>query len=156
MVEVTRRLEIAAPADRVWASIAEFATVVRDAARYAPRYAPVVREYELEGPEDGPGQLCHLTLDDDTLTTSQRSALDPAGCALRDEILVPQLPLADYASSMTVHEVAAQGCELIWSSRFRPGASEEEACGFLERALDDPLQVQELCKLREGQAGRES
>ena len=44
MVEVTRRLELAAPADRVWASIAEFATVVRDAARYAPRYAPVVRE----------------------------------------------------------------------------------------------------------------
>ena len=78
MAEVTRRLEIAAPADRVWATIADFAAVAR--------YSPMVRECQLEGP-DGVGQLRHLTLDDDTVTTSRLVALDPAARALRYEIV---------------------------------------------------------------------
>jgi hypothetical protein len=139
MAEVFRSLEMAAPADAVWTTIADFAAV--------ERYSPMVARCDLEG-DDGPGQLRHLTLEDGTITTSRMVARDAATRSLTYEILVTKLPLADYSSTMRVRALGPERCEVTWSSRFEPsGATLEQARDFLIANLDAGLE--ELRKLHE-------
>jgi len=139
MAEVLRALEIRAPADEVWTTIADFAAV--------ESYSPRVARCELEG-ADGPGQLRHLTLQDGTLTTSRLISIDPAERSMRYAILVTALPLADYTSTIRVDALTDTRCNVTWASRFEPsGASLEEASAFLTGSLAAGLE--ELRKLHE-------
>ena len=139
MAQVTRVREIGAPALPVWRTIEDFAAV--------ERYSPMVTRCDLEGPS-GPGQLRHLTLADGTVTTSRLVEVLPATYEMTYEILVTQLPLTDYSSTMTVQPLATDRCQVTWSSRFAPrGASLEEARAFLVTNLEAGLA--ELAKLHE-------
>ena len=139
MAQVTRAREIHAPALPVWRTIEDFAAV--------EQYSPMVARCDLEGPS-GPGQLRHLTLSDGTVTTSRLIEIRPATYEMTYEILVTQLPLTDYSSTMTVQPLAPDRCRGTWSSRFAPrGASLAEAQAFLVTNLEAGLE--ELAKLHE-------
>jgi mxaD protein len=133
VANVSRERVIQAAAAAVWATIADFAAV--------EQYSPMVSRCDLEGP-DGPGQLRHLTLSDGTVTTSRLVEIQHEARVLAYEIVVTQLPLTDYASTMRVEPVSSGRCRVTWSSRFAPrGASLEEASAFLVQNLDAGLEA---------------
>lgn len=125
--EVLHRLTIEAPADEVWALIADFGAI--------DRYSPMVESCRLEG-EAGVGQRRVLRLDNGTTTISRLEAIDPAARTLTYRILETKLPLDDYTSTMVVEPKGASVCEVTWRSDFRPkDATLEEATSFLDAAL---------------------
>jgi hypothetical protein len=143
MPEVTLTRHIEAPAEEVWATIADFAAI--------QRYSPMVAQCTLEGP-DGVGQRRRLILSDGGVTVSRLAAIDPEARSLTYEILETRLPLADYSSTQTVRPIDAKRCEVTWSSHFQPrGASEQEASDFLNAQLDAGLE--ELRALHERTEG---
>ena len=129
--EVSHRREIQAPADEVWALIADFGAI--------DRFSPMIASCRVEG-EEGVGQRRILTLQDGTLTISRLEAIDHDARSLTYRILTTKLPLDDYTSTMEVLPRGAAACEVVWTSRFLPRqATLEEARAFLDGALQDSL-----------------
>jgi len=126
MIEVTRTLNINANPDRVWQSIADFGAV--------SSFISTIKECTTEGP-DGVGQLRHLILEDDSLTTSRAAVLDHDQRILSYEIVTTKLPMDDYSSTMTVTARDDNSCNVSWCSRF-------QAAGVLPEKIEDYIGLQ--------------
>lgn len=126
MIEVTRSLDINANPEVVWQSIADFGAVAS--------FIKTIKECTTEG-EDGVGQLRHLILEDNSLTTSRLALLDNEQRILTYEIVTTALPMDDYNSTMTVSDIGNNRCNVNWCSRFEPA-------GVLPEKIEDYIGTQ--------------
>jgi mxaD protein len=132
MIEVTRSLAINANPEAVWQSIADFGAV--------SRFIKTIKECTTEGP-DGVGQLRHLILEDDSLTTSKLAVLDNTQHLLTYEIVTTALPMDNYSSTMKVEANGDTSCTVNWCSRFEPA-------GVLPEKIEDYIGIQLVAALQ--------
>lgn len=129
-VEVSRTGSIAAPAEKVWSTIADFGN--------ADTYFPAIVECVLVG--SGIGARRHLRTDDGGTTISELIELDDAKMAMGYRVIESSVPIEDYTSRLVVRP-SAQGCEVTYSSRCqaRAGTDPAELAAFLEHQLDSAI-----------------
>jgi hypothetical protein len=127
---VTRTGRINAPAEAVWATIADFGS--------AATYFPSIVECVHVG--SGIGSRRHLRTDDGGTTISELIELDDDAMAMGYRVVESSVPIEDYTSRLVVRPVA-DGCEVTYSSRFqaRAGTDDSDLEGFLERQLDSAI-----------------
>lgn len=102
---------VGAPADEVWATVADFGSVAR--------YLPSVAECRVEG--DGVGARRFLTLADGGRVVSELIALDPDLRTMAYRIVESALPFSDYESVVRVEPHDERSCIVTWTSQCRPG-----------------------------------
>ena len=111
MIKVTRSLIINSNIEEIWQSIADFGGVAS--------FINTIKKCTTEG-ADGVGQLRHLILDDNSLTTSRLTVLDHERHILTYEIVITALPMNNYTSTMKVEKTGTSSCKVSWCSRFEP------------------------------------
>ena len=129
-VEVTRTGTIAAPAEQVWTTIADFGS--------AHTYFPSIVECTLVG--SGLGARRHLVTEDGGTTISELIELDDDQMAMGYRVIESSVPIEDYSSRLVVRPTA-KGCEVNYSSRCQPraGTDPEELAAFLAAQLDSAI-----------------
>jgi hypothetical protein len=129
-IQVTRSGTIHAAPEKVWATIADFGS--------AHTYFPSIVECVLEG--SGIGARRHLRTDDGGTTISELIELDDAQMAMGYRVIESSVPIEDYSSRLVVHPTA-QGCEVVYSSRYQPraGADPAQLEQFLAAQLDSAI-----------------
>ena len=129
-VEVTRTGTIAAPAEQVWATIADFGS--------AHTYFPSIVECTLVG--SGLGARRHLVTDDGGTTISELIELDDAQMAMGYRVIESSVPIEDYSSRLVVR-ATKDGCEVTYTSRCEPRAGMDPAqlASFLADHLDSAI-----------------
>lgn len=131
MIEVSRNQDISANPETVWQSIANFGAVAS--------FIKNIKQCTTEGPH-GVGQLRHLILEDDSLTTSRLAVLDNEQRLLSYEIVTTKLPMDDYSSTMIVTQTGDNSCSVNWCSRFEPaGVLPEKIEEFIGSQLQQAL-----------------
>lgn len=111
----------------MWSTIADFGSL--------HTYLPSVRECRVEG--DGIGARRHLRQSDGGTTVSELTELDHDAMVMGYRIVETSLPLVDYTSRLSVHEVDG-GCHVTYASRcLAPDdSSAREVAAFLTVQLD--------------------
>jgi hypothetical protein len=130
VIAVTRRGTIRAPAESVWATIADFGS--------AHTYFPSIVECVVVG--SGIGARRHLRTDDGGTTISELTELDHERMAMGYRVIESSVPIEEYSSRLVV-QPAEHGCVVTYSSRFQPrGATDASALEeFLEKQLDSAI-----------------
>jgi hypothetical protein len=129
-VEVSRTGSINAPADEVWATIADFGS--------AHTYFPSIVECVVVG--SGIGARRHLRTDDGGTTISELTELDDAQMAMGYRVVESTVPIEDYHSRLVVRPTE-RGCDVIYTSRCQPRAGTDpiELADFLAYQLDSAI-----------------
>jgi hypothetical protein len=129
MAQAAATLDLAIPADRVWALIGGFGSL--------PDWLPNIPRSELE---EG-GRVRRLTASDGVVIIERLIAFDHLGRSYSYAILQSPFPVTDYLSTLRVQERnGGSGSRVEWSGRFTPnGVSEEEAASVFQRIYEDGL-----------------
>ena len=128
--EVSREVELNAPADEVWGGVGEFCAI----ADWHPGVATCSEE-EIDGATHR-----RLVGGDGSEFLERREDVAGEDHAYGYEIIESPLPVADYHSKFMVRE-AGDGSVLTWSVEFEPeGASEEEAVEIITGIFDAGLE----------------
>ena len=101
--------DVAAPADSLWAEVADFGSV--------DRLLPSVVECRLEG--EGIGARRHLTTPDGGRVVSELTELDAHARVMAYAIVESDLPMDDYRSRVSI-EPTPTGCRVRWESWCTP------------------------------------
>lgn len=116
-IDLSETVDIAKPAADVWSAIADFCSI-KD-------WHPVIAECEQF--EDGGKTMRTLTTGDGGELLEELNEMDEGGMSFSYAIIESPLPIANYASTMTVAE-SVDGAEVTWSSSFEAnGVSDQEA-----------------------------
>jgi carbon monoxide dehydrogenase subunit G len=128
MAEVRRRESFAAPAEEVWALVGDYNGL--------PAWHPGIESSQLE--QDG--AIRRLTLADGAGEVVELlEAHDHDGRTYRYRIVESGLPVEDYVSTLTVHEVG-DAAHVEWTSTFEAvGVSDDEAITIIEGIYDAGL-----------------
>jgi Polyketide cyclase / dehydrase and lipid transport len=130
IIQVTRTGTIQAPAESVWATIADFGS--------AHTYFPAIIECTLVG--SGIGARRHLRTDDGGTTISELIELDNEHMAMGYRVIESSVPIEDYRSRLVV-QATDRGCLVTYSSRFVPRGETDakELESFLSDQLDSAI-----------------
>ncbi|MGN4074654.1 SRPBCC family protein [Burkholderia gladioli] len=115
MSNVSISVEIAAPADRVWAIVGGFNGL--------PAWLAPVRTSRLS--DDG--KTRHLEIGTDTRIVEQLLEHSDADRRYSYSILEGPDPVVDYVATIAVERNGENGAKATWSSRFTPNADADEA-----------------------------
>lgn len=122
MTKVAMSTAVPVSAKQVWDLIGNFNAM--------PQWHPAVKASEQTG--EGVGSVRTMSLPDGSQIVEKLEAMDDGSRSLTYSIVNSPLPVANYTSTMTVHDKAGQA-EIEWSSDFDPkGASPEEAAKAIQ------------------------
>lgn len=119
-LSVSKSVTIAAPADAVWAKVKDFNGL-------GTWHPAIVKSEIAEGSNNTVGAVRVLTLGGEPTPPpikEKLTALDDAGKTFSYEILEGPLPVAGYASTLTV-VAAGQGSTITWSSTFKAAGADD-------------------------------
>jgi hypothetical protein len=123
MGQVSVKVSIPASADKVWQTLRDFGGL--------NKWAPGIADLSLQGA--GVGAVRTLTYQDGARVVERLESLNDASRLLSYTILESTLPLEGYVASLTVRDLGAAGCEVVWFSTFgAKGAAEQEVSRMLE------------------------
>lgn len=130
-IDLSETVEVSASAGDSWAAIADWCSI--------PDWHPVIAACEPFA-EDGK-TMRKLTTGDGGELLEELQEMDEAGMSFSYTIIESPLPIANYASTMTVAE-DGDGATVTWSSSFEAnGVSDEEAfevmTGIYRAGLDE-------------------
>jgi uncharacterized membrane protein len=117
MAAIIQRTTINAPAEEVWATIADFNAL--------PSYVECIVGSEATG--DLPGSERTVTFGDGSEVIERLEELDDEGMTLTYSVVDGAAPLDDYLSTVSVTPRGDDRCEIEWASTFDPAPGEEEA-----------------------------
>lgn len=121
MASASVSIDIAAPADQVWASIGGFDNL--------PLWLKVVASSTLE---DG-GRIRRLVTGDGSIIVERLLSFDEAARRFTYEHVTAPDPVTGYVATMTVSETTKDQSRVTWSSSFTPtGLSTAEATAHFE------------------------
>ncbi|WP_186247984.1 SRPBCC family protein [Burkholderia gladioli] len=115
MSNVSISVEIAAPADRVWAIVGKFNGL--------PAWLAPVRTSRLSAD----GKTRHLEIGTDTRIVEQLLEHSDADRRYSYSILEGPDPVVDYVATIAVERSGENRAKATWSSRFTPNAGADEA-----------------------------
>jgi len=115
MLEVERRLSLAAGADEVWDLVGDFGDL---------GWHPAAKATDLED-RDG---IVHraITLPDDAVLVERLEDMNDSGKTYSYSIVEGPLPVSDYRSTLRVIAVD-DGCEVCWGSAFTAAGVGDDA-----------------------------
>lgn len=130
-VIVSRSAILAADAQAVWGTVADFGSI--------HTYFESVTSCVVEG--EGIGARRHLEHHGGGRTTSELIELDHDARAMGYRVIESSVPIEDYSSRIVVEPVDG-GCQVTYTSRFQPapGSSRRDVEAFLVQELDSALQ----------------
>ncbi len=119
MAKVSMSMDLGVSADKVWELIGGFNAL--------PDWHPAVEKSEIEG--EGKGSVRTLHLVGGGTITERLEQLDDEGKVYNYSILSSPLPVANYNSTIRLHESEdGKGCTVEWESDFQAaGAPEGDA-----------------------------
>jgi hypothetical protein len=134
-IHVSTSGTILAPATAVWTTVADFGAVAS--------YLPSVVACRLEG--TGIGTRRVLTTSDGGRVVSELIELDEERLVMGYRIVETALPFEEYRSRVTVQAVAADRCQVTWSSDIRPlrtqtGDSSVDIESFIQDQLESGIE----------------
>lgn len=130
-VVVSRTATIAADAQAVWRTVADFGAI--------HTYFPSVTRCVVDG--EGVGARRHLQHHTGGRTTSELTVLDHDSMVMEYRVIESTVPIEDYRSRIAVARTD-EGCRVTYTSWFRPAgpASRDEVAAFLSAELDSALE----------------
>ena len=130
MIEVTVSGEIGAPADEVWALVADFNAL--------PDWLPGVAASAIEGDGHTPGAVRRLDISalGGRWAAERLESFDDRARSFSYSIVETDLPLKHYLSTFRIEKRAdGQSCTVTWSARFAAkDTPDAEAEGFVRGA----------------------
>lgn len=126
-LELTRTMDIAAPADRVWRIAGDFGGI--------GRWVKVIDTVEIiKGGNNAPGTERRITLRGGGTIHEELLAWDAGERRCRYRIVESVLPVSEYTADFHVAARGADACTVTWSGRFKrrdtgptPGARADDA-----------------------------
>ncbi|GAB4349098.1 MAG: SRPBCC family protein [Immundisolibacter sp.] len=109
MVQVSETIEVAAPPDRAWALVGDFAGLVG--------WFPAAASCRVEG--SGIGALRYLTMPDGAALTERQEARDDGARYYEYTVVAGALPCTEYRSRISVAP-AGGGSRITWTASFTP------------------------------------
>ena len=124
MTKVSMSMDLGVSADQVWELIGGFNAL--------PNWHPAVEKSEIEG--EGAGSVRTLHLAGGGTITERLERLDDAGKVYNYSIISSPLPVANYNSTIRLHETDdGKGCKVEWESDFQAaGAPEGDAVAAIQ------------------------
>jgi len=111
-LNVSKTVEIAAPAGKVW-------TQVRDFNGLGSWHPAVASDQIVEGENNTVGAVRLLTLKGGGTIKEKLLAFDPAARTVEYSILEGVLPVSSYTATLTVKSLAGDKSAVIWSAHFK-------------------------------------
>ncbi|PTQ07509.1 hypothetical protein CLG96_18055 [Sphingomonas oleivorans] len=128
MASASRSIEIAAPAERVWAVVGGFDNL--------PLWLKLLTNSSLE---DG-GRVRRLVAIDGSVIVERLLSFDEVARRYSYSHVEAPDPVTDYVGAMMVEEIDSGRSRVTWSSSFVPaGVTEAEAATQLETVYDQGL-----------------
>jgi len=123
MASVTISEAIAAPAERVWASIRDFGSI--------SDWLPVAEASEADG--SGVGAVRMLALAGGATARERLEEFDDAARSYTYTVIDSTLPMTGYRATIRIEETDSAHCVLHWSSTFDPvGVPDSEMAKQIE------------------------
>jgi uncharacterized membrane protein len=116
MAAVIQKTTIHAPADAVWATIADFNAL--------PSYVESIVSSRADG--DLPGSERTLVFGDGTEVVERLEELDDEAMTLTYSVVDGAVPLDDYLATIIVTPKGDDKCHIEWASTFDPAPGEED------------------------------
>ena len=123
MAQISVKVNISGPADKVWQAVRDFGGI--------DQWAPGIAGLALEGA--GVGSVRTLTYKDGSQVVERLESFNDAARTLSYTILESTLPVEGYVASLTVRDLGPGGSEVEWYSTFgAKGATEQDVTRRLE------------------------
>lgn len=123
MGQIAVKVNISAPADKVWQTLRDFGGM--------DKWAPGVASLALKG--SGVGAVRTITFQNGSRVVERLESLNEAGRTLSYTILESTLPVEGYVASLTVRDLGPAGSEVEWYSTFGArSAADQDASRMLE------------------------
>jgi hypothetical protein len=119
-VEASRIIN--APAERLWAEVANFNNVAA--------WHPDVTESHLQdagASGSNPGEVRVIKLQNGTVLRERLVAIEPEVHRYEYSVLDGQLPLKDHISSVSMRAIDVRRTEVIWKASFEPAGAPADA-----------------------------
>jgi mxaD protein len=111
-LKVIRTVEIAAPVDKVWATVKDFDSLNK----WHPGFS---KDEVVKGSNNQPGAVRSLTIKDGPSFTEELLAFDEATHSYRYRIVDSPLPIQGYVSHLSVKPGRNGGSRVTWSATFK-------------------------------------
>ena len=119
-IQVSKSVEINAPADKVWADIKDFGAL--------QNWHPAVESTKIDkGGDNKPGTVRVLSLKGGGNITETLTAYSDKGRSMSYKINEGVLPVAGYSSTITVKAKGKDKATVSWTSRFKAKAGTPDA-----------------------------
>ena len=111
-LELTREMEIAAPAGRVWELASDFAGI--------GQWVAVIATVDIvKGGNNAPGTQRHIVIQGGGTIDEELLAWDAGQRHYRYRIIKSVLPVSEYTSDFRIAASGADRCTVTWSGRFK-------------------------------------
>jgi len=111
-LKVVKSVDVAAPVDKVWATVKDFDGLNK----WHPGFA---KDEIVKGTNNQPGAVRALTIKDGPTFTEELLAFDEATHSFRYRIIDSPLPITSYVSHLSVKPGRNGGSHVTWSSTFK-------------------------------------